>query len=197
MLVEAIAIGLVYGFLYFEGTGLVAGGLIAPGYFAVSFDQPWTIALCLATALATMLAVRAISFVTILYGRRRFIVSVLLAFALQWTLGEALVGGALARTLEVVGYVIPAWGARDGRQWGHLLSCCSVAGLLFRSRARMVARLLSPAPLRAETASGGWRPAGAWPARRWSCWSIWPRRRCGWTRTPGPRSAGLSPARRR
>ncbi len=137
MLVEAIAIGLVYGFLYFEGTGLVAGGLIAPGYFAVSFDQPWTIALCLATALATMLAVRAISFVTILYGRRRFIVSVLLAFALQWTLGEALVGGALAPgRLEVVGYVIPGLVAHEMDRQGvgaTLLSLLLLSCLVFLS----------------------------------------------------------------
>ena len=38
MLVEAIAIGLVLGFFLFEWTGLVAGGLIAPGYFALSLS---------------------------------------------------------------------------------------------------------------------------------------------------------------
>ena len=34
MLIESIALGLVYGFFLFEWSGIVAGGLIAPGYMA-------------------------------------------------------------------------------------------------------------------------------------------------------------------
>jgi poly-gamma-glutamate biosynthesis protein PgsC/CapC len=108
MLIEAIAIGLVYGFFFFELTGLVAGGLVAPGYLAISFNQPWTIALCLVSALATMALTRLLAKVTVLYGRRRFIVSTLMAFALQWSLGALVMGfdPTLGR-LEVVGFIIP------------------------------------------------------------------------------------------
>lgn len=108
MLIEAIAIGLFYGFFFFEWTGLVAGGLIAPGYFALAFDQPWSMALCLLTALATMAIIRLLSFVTLLYGRRRFIINVLVAFALQWSVGAMVMGTEMAQgRVEVVGYIIP------------------------------------------------------------------------------------------
>lgn len=108
MLVEAIAIGLVYGFIFFELTGLVAGGLVAPGYLALYVNQPMVLAVCLATALLTLVLIRLLSMVSVLYGRRRFIVSILLAFALQWTLGSLLMGADFAQgRVEVVGYIIP------------------------------------------------------------------------------------------
>ena len=114
MIIEAIAIGLVYGFVFFELTGLVAGGLVTPGYFALSFDQPWLIVLCLATALCTMMLVRGIACVTIVYGRRRFILSVLTAFALQWSAGMVIMGTEIgAGRIDVVGYIIPGLVANE------------------------------------------------------------------------------------
>ncbi|WDP84052.1 MAG: poly-gamma-glutamate biosynthesis protein PgsC [Desulfobacter sp.] len=137
MLIEAIAIGLVYGFFFLEWTGLVAGGLIAPGYFALAFDQPWAIALCLLTALASMIAVRLLSFVTILYGRRRFILSVLVAFALQWSVGAMVMGTELAQgRVEVVGYIIPGLVAHEMDRQGvglTLLSLLVLSCLVFLS----------------------------------------------------------------
>ncbi len=137
MLIEAIAIGLAYGFFFFEWTGLVAGGLIAPGYFALAFDQPWAITLCLLTALAAMILVRAISFFTILYGRRRFIVSVLVAFALQWSVGAVVMGTELAQgRVEVVGYIIPGLVAHEMDRQGiglTLLALLVLSCLVFLS----------------------------------------------------------------
>jgi poly-gamma-glutamate biosynthesis protein PgsC/CapC len=137
MLIEAIAIGLVYSFFFFEWTGLVAGGLIAPGYFALAFDQPWAIALCLLTALVTMMVVRVLSFVTILYGRRRFILSVLVAFALQWSVGAMVMGTELAQgRVEVVGYIIPGLVAHEMDRQGiglTLLALLVLSCLVFLS----------------------------------------------------------------
>lgn len=135
MLIEAIAIALVYGFFFFEWTGLVAGGLIAPGYFALAFDQPWTILLCLLTAMITMIVVRSLSFVTILYGRRRFILSILTAFALQWSVGAMVMGTELAQgRVEVVGYIIPGLVAHEMDRQGiglTLLSLLVLSCLVF------------------------------------------------------------------
>jgi gamma-polyglutamate biosynthesis protein CapC len=114
MLVDAIAIGLVLSFFLFELTGLVAGGLVAPGYFAVYWDQPYTIAFNLALALVTMVLLRFAACITILYGRRRFILCVLLGFALQWTAGAAAMGLELAQgRIDVVGYIIPGLVAHE------------------------------------------------------------------------------------
>lgn len=127
MLIEAIAIGLVYGFFFFEWTGLVAGGLIAPGYFALAFDQPWAIGLCLLTGMAAMALVRVLSFVTNLYGRRRFILSILVAFALQWSAGAMVMGTELAQgRVEVVGYIIPGLVAHEMDRQGIGLTLVSL-----------------------------------------------------------------------
>lgn len=135
MLVESIAIALVYGFLLFEFTGLTAGGLIAPGYFALTFDQPWLIGLCLGAALVTMLLVRVLAFFAILYGRRRFLVCVLLAFALQWTFLSLLMATEMGQgRLEVVGYIIPGLVASEMDRQGPaltLLALLVLSGLVF------------------------------------------------------------------
>lgn len=137
MLIEAIAIGLVYGFFFFEWTGLVAGGLIAPGYFALAFNQPWTVMVCLVVALMTLVLVRVFSAVTILYGRRRFIVSVLIAFALQWSVGAMIIGTELAQgRVEVVGYIIPGLVAHEMDRQGMgltLLTLLVLSCLVFLS----------------------------------------------------------------
>ena len=137
MLIEAIAIGLVYGFFFFELTGLVAGGLVAPGYFALSFDQPPVVALCLGTAMLTMLLVRLLSSFTILFGRRRFMVCILLAFALQWTAGALLIGSeAAGGRLDVVGYIIPGLVANEMDRQGAgrtLLALLLLSGMVYLS----------------------------------------------------------------
>lgn len=135
MLVEAIALALVYGFFLFECTGLTAGGLIAPGYFAMTFDQPWLIGQSLGTALVTMLLVRVLAFFTILYGRRRFLVSVLLAFALQWSSMSLFMGMEMGKgRLEVVGYIIPGLVASEMDRQGPaltLLALLALSGFVF------------------------------------------------------------------
>ena len=135
MLVEAIALSLVLGFVLFEITGLTAGGLIAPGYFALTFDQPVVIATCLVTALLTAAAVRGLAFFTILYGRRRFIVAVLVAFALQWTLTSSVMSSEIGGgRLEVVGFIIPGLVASEMDRQGAtptLLALLATSGRVF------------------------------------------------------------------
>ena len=130
MLVEAIAIALVLGFVLFETTGLTAGGLIAPGYFGLSFDQPWLIAISLGTAFVTMLAVRGLAFVTVLYGRRRFLVSVLIAFALQWSFMALFMATEMGQgRLEVVGYIIPGLVASEMDRQGVFVTLLALGAL--------------------------------------------------------------------
>jgi poly-gamma-glutamate biosynthesis protein PgsC/CapC len=133
MLIESVAIGLVYGFFLFELTGLVAAGLVAPGYLAVSFDDPMAVTSCLLAALVTMLFTRLLSMVTVLYGRRRFVISILMGFALQWTFGAlAMNVNPMVGRLDVVGFVIPGLIAHEMDRQGPgrtLLALLLVSGL--------------------------------------------------------------------
>ncbi|MDR1827871.1 MAG: poly-gamma-glutamate biosynthesis protein PgsC [Methylobacteriaceae bacterium] len=119
LLTQAIALSLLIGFAGFELTGLVAGGLVTPGYFALYFDQPMLIVQSLCVAVATMAGVRACSAVTLLYGRRRFILTVLLGFALQWSSISLFWGAALAETrIDALGFIIPGLLAHEMERQG-------------------------------------------------------------------------------
>lgn len=119
LLTQSVALGLLIGFLCFELTGIVAGGLVTPGYIALYFDQPFTIVRILLVALSTMASVRLLGFVTILYGRRRFVLTVLIGFALNWSSTALLWGGALAQTrVDALGFVIPGLLAHEMERQG-------------------------------------------------------------------------------
>ena len=124
MLIESIALGLVYGFFLFEWSGIVAGGLIAPGYMALYLNDPISIAACLTTALVTMGLVQVLSGYTLLYGRRRFIVCVLIAFFLQWTVVGSLMGMDFAHgKLDLIGFIIPGLLANEMHRQGAHCVC--------------------------------------------------------------------------
>ncbi len=40
MIIEALIIGLIIGFLFYELVGISPGGVIAPAYFALYINQP-------------------------------------------------------------------------------------------------------------------------------------------------------------
>ncbi len=108
MLIVSMAIGLILGFVLFECAGIIAGGLVSPGYFALYWDRPASIALALGVALLTLAFLRLLGAFTLLYGRRRFVVALLAGFFIQWILGGLLMGAGLAMSrAEVVGYLIP------------------------------------------------------------------------------------------
>lgn len=108
LLTEAIAIGLVLGFLCYERIGLSPGGFVVPGYIALYLDRPLMVATTLTLALAVHLVVEAISRCAIVYGRRRFMLCLLAAFAGQWLLElSALRTGIIPIQMDAIGYIVP------------------------------------------------------------------------------------------
>jgi len=121
----SIAIGLIVSLLFTEAYGLSAGGMIVPGYFALSLHQPLSILVTLLVALATFAVVRGLSRVTILYGRRRIVMMILVGFLLGalvrrvplWS-GLAGASPALSACFAVIGFILPGlialWIDRQG-----------------------------------------------------------------------------------
>ncbi len=119
ILAEAIAIGLVLGFFFYELTGLVAGGLVVPGYFALYWHQPVMMATSIGVALITWGFIKLIARVTILYGRRRFTVAILAGFGFQWAIEWCLSGIDIANTrIDAIGYIIPGLLANEMERQG-------------------------------------------------------------------------------
>ncbi len=118
--VLVVGIGLVVSLLYSELFGVAPGGIIVPGYLALSIQDPVVLTLTVAVALLTFFAVRVVSTIAIVYGRRRTTLSVLIGFALATLVRNVLGVGTPVGPFEVdvIGYVVPGliaiWMDRQG-----------------------------------------------------------------------------------
>ncbi len=80
ILVEAIALGLVISLYTAEFLGLLAGGLVVPGYFVVISSKPLMLTATLAASFLSLLVLKVLSNFILLYGRRRLLTAVLVGF---------------------------------------------------------------------------------------------------------------------
>lgn len=126
---NVILLGVLVSMLFTELTGLSAG-LIVPGYLALCLHSPGRIVYTLALAAAAALLCRALSEAVILYGRRRFVMLLLLTFLLDLLAG---ICGLADGGLRVIGVLVPGILAREfDRQGfaGTLLSLAVTTGIL-------------------------------------------------------------------
>ena len=108
MIFTSFGLGIAIGFLFFELTGLTAGGIIVPGYIALYIEKPGTILTTLFVALLTYGIVTILSQWMIVFGRRRFLLMVLISFLIRMLFDSIIV--AYIETsfdLQVIGYIIP------------------------------------------------------------------------------------------
>ncbi len=119
MVTLSLGVGLVLTFLFAEITGLVAGGLIVPGYLALYFDQPARILATFVIAIATYGIVALLSQVMVIYGRRRFLLMVLIGFAMGW-LATKYTGAIIPAgyDIRVIGFIIPGLIANEMSRQG-------------------------------------------------------------------------------
>jgi len=108
MILETLFIGLVLALLWAEITDVSPGGLIVAGYFALYLDRPLRVAATLAVALLALAAYKLLAGRFLLFGRRRFVLLVLLGAVLAqaWSLLSPGIPDAPAE-LRVVGWVVP------------------------------------------------------------------------------------------
>ncbi len=80
MLWIAIAIGLVLNLLFADIIGLIAGGIVVPGYIAIFYNEPLRLLFTLVVAFLSLYTLKIISSYAIIYGRRRLVLVLLLGF---------------------------------------------------------------------------------------------------------------------
>ena len=128
MIYQAIGIGIMVSFAFYEIVGLSPGGIVVPGYIALFLDQPLRISITLLVALLTYLIVIQLSNYIILYGRRRFLAMVLIGFLLKWLIEEIIVKIPIASIeLRSIGYIIPGLIANEMRRQGIFPTLYSLA----------------------------------------------------------------------
>ena len=119
MIYQAIGIGVMVSFAFYEIIGLSPGGIVAPGYIALFLDQPIRILVTLLVALCTYFVVKILSNYIILYGRRRFLTMVLVSFLLKWFIEEIVIKMPISGIeLRSIGYIIPGLIANEMRRQG-------------------------------------------------------------------------------
>jgi poly-gamma-glutamate biosynthesis protein PgsC/CapC len=120
MLIEAIGIGMFLSLILTETVGLAAGGIVVPGYIALTLHNPVQVLSTIIIGIITSFIVKALSYYIILYGRRLLIASILIGYLLAYMtkISPALTVNTLNFNIETIGFVIPGliayWIARQG-----------------------------------------------------------------------------------
>jgi len=116
----AIGLGLTLSLMVSELFGVTSAGLVVPGYVALYLDQPARVLATFLVALATWALVRfGFCRVVVLYGRRRFGVTVLTGFLLNAALDHVLFAlPPEVAGMRAVGYIVPGLIANTALQQG-------------------------------------------------------------------------------
>lgn len=130
MVNEIIILGIIISIIFYEITEISPGGLIVPAYLAFYMDNPKRVIVTILSGIVTYFIVKVISDRTILYGRRKFTVYVLVGFLMREVLKYFniflegydifILGG------NIIGVIIPAIMARDIERNGMTKSIFSL-----------------------------------------------------------------------
>ena len=86
MIHEILTLGVIVSIAFYELTEISPGGLIVPAYFALYLDDPLKLLITVFISLLTVTVLKILSRYTILYGRRRFAVCIMLSFLIKMIL---------------------------------------------------------------------------------------------------------------
>lgn len=113
----AVGLGIVLSLLLTETLGVMAGGVIVPGYIAMYLQDPFRIAGTFLISLAAFGLVKLLSNFIFIYGKRRLVLSLLFGFFLGY-LSKLYFFDHDDLNLAVIGNIIPgliaSWMDRQG-----------------------------------------------------------------------------------
>lgn len=116
--------------------GASAGGIVVPGYIALYLDKPLQILGTLAVSLLTWGIIRIIGMFTLLFGKRRMVLSILIGFILGWASRNLIFHNVTIYDLQMqsIGYIVPGLIANWFERQGFLktLSTMMIAAVLVR-----------------------------------------------------------------
>ena len=112
----AIGLGMVISLFLTETIGVMAGGIIVPGYFALYLQNPVQIITTFLIGIVTYYIVYFMSKYLLIYGRRRLILCLLIGFLIGYILRLTISGINL--DINYIGFIIPgliaSWMDRQG-----------------------------------------------------------------------------------
>jgi poly-gamma-glutamate biosynthesis protein PgsC/CapC len=130
ILTASIAIGIVVSFLFSMTVGIYPGGIIVPGYIALYLDNPLNIVVTFGVSWLTYFIVSRLSYVVIIYGRRKTAITILLGFFFGYLFDILIFGHSIGEPeqsgIEVIGYIIPGLIASSIDSYGTVTTLSSV-----------------------------------------------------------------------
>lgn len=126
---ELAVLSLIVSLIFTELTNLLPGGIIVPFYFALYLDDPVKVAATVLSALVAVGVINLLSRVTLLYGRRKFalyiIVGILEKILFTYLyFGDSYMFYNLSMT---IGYLVPGILGRQMERQGILKTLGSLA----------------------------------------------------------------------
>ncbi len=114
MLQQAIVLSVLLSFCSAEFLGLLSGGLVSAGYLAFYLEEPYRLASTLLLAVAVFGLYKLAGRFVILYGRRRFMFTVIAGILLGWLFERlAYTLSFIPQDTRIIGYIIPGLMAND------------------------------------------------------------------------------------
>ncbi len=101
----AIGLGMVISLLLTESVGVTAGGLIAPGYIALSLHNPIAVVITFLISLLTLLIVNLLSKNIIIYGKRRLVFCILISFILGFIIRDLPLYISIYKPIQEPGFI--------------------------------------------------------------------------------------------
>lgn len=142
MLYKTIAMSVILGFLSSELLGVATGGLVSAGYLAFFMGSPARVAGTLVISVIIYLVTLLLQKWIIIYGRRRFMVVVLLSIILTWVVEQITHTGMIGIDIRMVGFIIPGLIANDMLRQGPVRTFAGVLVSAVLIRLVMLAGIL-------------------------------------------------------
>lgn len=122
-MLETAVIGIVVSWIFIEFTGFYPGGIVVPIWLSFYIDQPHRVAGTICVALICLSVYKTLRRYFFLYGRRRFLIMILISTLLTYVLKRLLPTiGFQPVELETVGWIIPGLIANTMERQGILLT---------------------------------------------------------------------------
>jgi len=128
LLDNVVILGIIISIIYYEITEISPGGIIVPGYMVLFLNQPLRIIITLLLSIITLYIVKLISNHTILYGKRKFALMIIISYSIRYILGRGMdfLELPMAATL-IIGYLVPGIIAQNMDRQGIIKTISSLS----------------------------------------------------------------------
>lgn len=102
-----LVLGIMVSIIFYEITQISPGGIIVPGLLAMYINQPQRIIYTIIVAIVTYFIVKFISRYVIVFGKRRFVLMIIISIVINLILELIITGISInLLSISIIGYTI-------------------------------------------------------------------------------------------